>query len=106
MIVTLGQRGFWVEHKVDHGFICGYAVTFANIHDGQIIPRLLDPESEHDYVWADSAYSGERFVGLLKLGGFESLIHEKGARNHLSLLCPAIFTCNTNFLSPAPKLSQ
>ena len=44
--------------------------------------RLLDPENEHDYVWADSAYSGECFDALLSLGGFESLIHEKDARNH------------------------
>ena len=47
-----------------------------------MLPRLLDPENEHDYVWADSAYSGECFEDLLSLGGFESLIHEKGARNH------------------------
>jgi IS5 family transposase len=67
---------------VDHGFIRRYAVTPANIHDSQMLPLLLDPENEHDYVWADSAYSGECFDDLLSLGGFESLIHEKGARNH------------------------
>ena len=67
---------------VDHGFIRRYAVTPANIHDSQMLPRLLDPENEHDFVWADSAYSGECFSDLLSLGGFESLIHEKGARNH------------------------
>ncbi|MFM7238173.1 MAG: transposase, partial [Cyanobium sp.] len=67
---------------VDHGFIRRYAVTPANIHDSQMLPRLLDPENEHGYVWADSAYSGECFKDLLNLGGFESLIHEKGARNH------------------------
>lgn len=67
---------------VDHGFIRRYAVTPANIHDSQMLPRLLDPENEHNYVWADSAYSGECFEELLSLGGFESLIHEKGARNH------------------------
>ena len=44
---------------VDHGFIRRYAVTPANIHDSQMLPCLLDPENEHDYVWADSAYSGE-----------------------------------------------
>jgi hypothetical protein len=67
---------------VDHGFIRRCAVTPANIHDSQMLPFLLDPENEHDYVWADSAYSGECFDALLSLGGFESLIHEKGARNH------------------------
>ena len=39
---------------VDHGFIRRYAVTPANIHDSQMLPLLLDPENEHDYVWADS----------------------------------------------------
>jgi transposase, IS5 family len=67
---------------VDHGFIRRYTVTPANIHDSQMLPRLRDPENEHDYVWADSVYSGECFEDLLSLGGFESLIHEKGARNH------------------------
>ena len=67
---------------VDHGFIRRYAVTPANIHHSQMLPQLLDPENEHDDVWADSAYSGECFEDLLSLGGFESLIHEKGARNN------------------------
>jgi IS5 family transposase len=62
---------------VEHGFIRRYAVTPANVHDSQMLPRLLDPENEHDYVWADSAYSGECFADLLSLGGFESLIHGK-----------------------------
>jgi len=43
---------------------------------------LLDPENQDDYVWADSAYSGERFKDLLSLAGFENRIHEKGSRNH------------------------
>lgn len=41
---------------------------------------LLDPENSDNYVWADSAYSGECFESLLNLGGFESCIHEKGSR--------------------------
>ena len=47
-----------------------------------MLPRLLDPDNEHDFVWADSAYAGESFENLLNLGDFESLIHEKDARNH------------------------
>lgn len=47
-----------------------------------MLPRLLDPENEQDYAWADSAYSGECFEDLFKLGGFESLIHEQGERNN------------------------
>ena len=67
---------------VDHGFIRRYAVTPAKIYDSQMLPRLLDPENEHDIAWADSAYSGECFEHRLNLGSFENLIHEKGARNH------------------------
>jgi transposase, IS5 family len=62
--------------------MCRYAVTPANVHDSQVLPCLLNPENEHDYVWTDSAYSGECFENLLSLGGFESLIHEMGARNY------------------------
>ena len=67
---------------VVHGFIHRYAVTLANIHESQMLPRLLDPENEDDCVWADSAYVGECFENLLNLGGFESSIHEKGSRNY------------------------
>ena len=45
--------------------------------------RLLDPENEHDCVWAYSAYSAECFEHLFSLGGFESLIHKKGGCNNL-----------------------
>ena len=46
-----------------------------------MIARLLDPENEHEFAWANSAYSGEPIRGLLGLAGYESLIHEKGVRN-------------------------
>ena len=42
----------------EHGFIRRFVVTPANIHDSQMLPMLLDPENQDDYVWADSAYSG------------------------------------------------
>ena len=66
----------------EHDFTRGFVVTPANIHDSQMLPMLLDPENQDDYVWADSAYSGERFKDLLSLAGFENRIHEKGSRNH------------------------
>jgi hypothetical protein len=47
-----------------------------------MLPRPFDPENKHDYAWADSACSGECFEDKLNLGRDESLIHEKGARNH------------------------
>jgi len=38
-----------------HGLIRPFVVTPANIHDGQMLPMLLDPENQDNYVWADSA---------------------------------------------------
>ena len=43
---------------------------------------LSNPENDHDYVRADSGYCVECFDDFLTLGGFESLIHEEGARKH------------------------
>ncbi len=42
---------------------------------------LLNPKNDHDSFWVDSAYAADCFENLLSLGGFESLIHEKGARS-------------------------
>jgi hypothetical protein len=47
-----------------------------------MLPMLFDPENDHDYVWATSAYSRECFEALLSLDCFKRLIHEKGARIH------------------------
>ena len=63
-------------------FIRFFILTSAIIHDYPMLPMLLDPENYDDYVWADFAYPGECHVVLLSLGGFESLIHEKGSRNY------------------------
>ena len=69
--------------NTEHGFVRRFVVIPVNIHDSQMLPMILDPENQDNYVWADSAYSGQYFPDLLSLGGFESRIHEKGSRNHL-----------------------
>ena len=66
----------------EHGFIRRFVLTPAKIRDSQILPILLAPKNHDDYVWADSAYSGERFINLLSLAGFGNRIHEKGSRSH------------------------
>nr|WP_255097038.1 transposase [Synechococcus lacustris] len=66
----------------EHGFIRRFAVTSANLRDSQMLLMLLNPENQDYYDWAASAYSGQCFEDLLRLGGFESRIHEKGSRNH------------------------
>ena len=53
--------------EAEYGFIRRFIVTLANIYDSQMLPMLLDPQNQDDYVWADSAYSGERFKHLLSL---------------------------------------
>ena len=74
------KNSIWID--AEHGFIRRFAVTSANIHDSQMLPMLLDPENQDNYVWADSSNSGHCFADLLSLGGFESRIHEKGSGNH------------------------
>jgi IS5 family transposase len=66
----------------EHGFIRKYEVTPADKHDSQMLPALLDPTNDDDFVFADSAYAGKIFEELLEAAGFESFIHEKGHRNH------------------------
>ena len=46
----------------EHGLISRYAVTPANINDSHMLPMLIDPENIDDYVWADTAYAGERVL--------------------------------------------
>ena len=74
------KNSIWID--AEHDFIRRFVVTPANINDKQMLPKLLDPENQDDYVWEDSAYSGEVFKDLLSLGGFENRIHENGSRNH------------------------
>ena len=82
----LAAKGYGYKNSIcidaEYGFIKRFVVTSANFHDIQMLPMLLDPENQDDYVLANSAYSGERFKGLLSLAGFENRIHEKGTRNH------------------------
>ncbi len=66
----------------EHGFIRCYAVTPANMDDSQMFLRLLDPENQQNFVWADSADSWARLQDLLELAGFDNLINAKGSRNH------------------------
>ena len=77
----------------EHDVIRCFAVTPANTHDSQMLPMLLCPENQDDCLWADFAYSGQRFEDLLSLGAFESRIHEKGSLNHP--LSEATKECNS-----------
>ena len=64
-----------ISIDAEYGFIRCYTVTPAIIHGSQMLPMLLDPENKDNFVWAESAYSGECFEDLLRIGVFESCIH-------------------------------
>jgi len=61
-------------------------VSYAAVHDSQVFEELLDqttdPEGKKRPVYADSAYRSQDQEERLAGNGFESQIHEKGARNH------------------------
>ena len=67
---------------IDTAFIRSLVDTPADIHDSQMPLMLLEPENQDNYVWAYSAYSGQRSKDLLTLAGFKNRIHKKGSRNH------------------------
>src|ERR1035437_8274064 len=63
-----------------------YAVSDAAGHDSQVFEELLDQtidaQGEKRAVYADSAYRSKDREETLAADGFESQIHEKGARAH------------------------
>jgi transposase, IS5 family len=67
---------------VDYGLIRQHSVTDAALHDSLELDSVLDWDNADDQVWADSAYRSEDIEIKLALEGYESQIHEKGARNH------------------------
>ena len=58
----------------------------AAVHDSQVFEELLDqttdPKGKKRPIYADSAYRSKDQEESLAGNGFESQIHEKGARNH------------------------
>jgi len=63
-----------------------FAVSNAAVHDSQVFEELLDqtidPKGKKRPIYADSAYRSKDQEESLSDNGFESQIHEKGARNH------------------------
>jgi len=62
-----------------------FAVSNAAVHDSQVFEELLDqtidPKGKKRPIYADSAYRSKDQEESLAGNGFESQIHEKGARN-------------------------
>lgn len=70
-----------------HKLIQNYKITTASVHDSQVFEELLDHKIDEETgkkraVSADSAYRSEEKEAMLIAAKIESLISEKGSRNH------------------------
>lgn len=70
-----------ISIDVEYGFIRGYAVSDASVHDSQMLGAVLDDDNAEVGVWADSAYRSEAIEEVLDSMGFDSHIHERSYRN-------------------------
>ena len=61
--------------------ITGYEVTPANVHDSEMIGKLVDKKDRGQKLYADSAYRSEKIERELKSKQVKSMVHEKGYRN-------------------------
>jgi len=68
---------------VDAGskFIDTYTVTDASVHDSQTLEDLLSKEDEGQYLYADSAYTGEEQEKTILKYKMNNKVYEKGYRD-------------------------
>ncbi len=82
-----GKQSFGYKNHiapdVEHKLIRGYAVTPANVHDGNVCESILSSNADPS-VYADSAYMSEERVNRLSSpdSSYLPCIHEKGRRGH------------------------
>ncbi len=57
-----------------------YAVSPANVHDSQLLRRLIRKSDRWRKLWADSAYCSKEIRKFLRSRGIKDLINEKGNR--------------------------
>lgn len=75
--------GYKDHAKVDnkHKFIDTYTTTDASVHDSQALDDLLTEKDEGQYLWADSAYTGEEQENTIRKYNVSNKVHEKGYKN-------------------------
>ena len=61
--------------------ITAYQVTSANVHDSEMINKLISKKDGGQKLYADSAYRSQEIEQALKKKNIISRIHEKGYRN-------------------------
>lgn len=80
-----GQNHFGYKNHisvdVEYGFIRGYEVTDAAVHDSQVLGGVLDDENEGAEIWALGAYRSKLIESVLVMLKFISHIHERAYRN-------------------------
>jgi IS5 family transposase len=76
--------GYKNHIKVDmkSKMITRYKTTSANVHDSQVLEKLIDTDDANQELYADSAYRSQEMEAELKEKGIVSCIHEKGYRAH------------------------
>lgn len=68
-----------------HKLIREYEVTSANVHDSQVMDKLITPDENSKAIYADSAYRSRQREKRLRVKGYRSHICTKGHRaNELS----------------------
>ena len=75
--------GYKDHVKVDEKskLILGYVVTNASVHDSQPLEELLSKRDKGQFLYADSAYTGEEQEKAIKKAGMINRVHEKGYKN-------------------------
>ena len=76
--------GYKNHAKVDtkSKIISDYAVTSAEVHDSQVLEKLLNkPEDKGQSLYADSAYTGEKQDEIIKKSEMINKVCKKGYRN-------------------------
>jgi len=68
-----------VDNK--HKLIREYKVTSANVHDSQVIDKLITPDENSKDIYADSAYRSRQREKRLRAKSYRSHICTKGHRN-------------------------
>ena len=70
-----------INADVEHKLIRKYEVTSAEVHDSQLLEKLLDDKNDTSKLWADSAYMSEAILALCLFKLIEANINERAYKN-------------------------
>jgi len=75
--------GYKNHVKTDIGskLITNYVITSASVHDSSVLKDLLEKQDAGQYLYADSAYTGDACKKVIRKTGMKNRVHKKGYRN-------------------------